>query len=195
MGHVIHLSQHLGSLAGPFLSRRCVSGLTSEVEICGDGTEKESSSERNDVRLVGLKKTGVDAVTMLLSLGGYMLLVRIYSTGMGHFQMHLSSISSGSNGTIHNHVASSARTNINLQLGELPYAAPVLGRIHTVVCMLLLPELHGVEDQSEQRGAVARILAQDVLGADELQGNYHGLSIKISSVKKVLEEELLLQIK
>lgn len=188
VGTVLHLSQEFSSIASPVLSRCCIMGTitpreyTSATENTKDGQTR--TTKPNEINGES------DTVTTLLVLSGYMSLARIYSIVLGHFQTHLSSVPSNH----HSSGVHSASTNPTMQLGELPStgAAPVLGKIHTALRMLLAA-LHGVEEKLGPGGAVARnlvvaLLAQEaVLGTGEFHG---GLSRKMQLVKELLQEKM-----
>jgi hypothetical protein len=96
--------------------------------------------------------------------------------------------------TDHSRRVHSASANPKLQLGELPCtsAAPVLGRIHTALRMLLAA-LHGVEEKLGPGGAVARNLVVALLTQEAVigTGEFHGkLSSKMQSMKELLQEKM-----
>jgi hypothetical protein len=191
IGTVLHLSQEFSTIASPVLSKGCSvatirpQGYASAIENSKDREEPINKSNDIDGRS--------DTMTTLLVLSGYMSLARIYSIVLRQFQANLSSVPSKSN-TDNASGMHHADTNPTLQLGELPCtsAAPVLGKIHTALRMLLVA-LHGVEEKLGPGGAVARnlvvaLLAQEaVIGTSEFHG---GLSRKMQHIKELLQEKM-----
>jgi hypothetical protein len=189
VGTVLHLSQEFGSIASPVLSRGCIVGGIMPREYIS-AIENSTDGEAHPTKLKDMD-SGSDTVTTLLVLSGYMLLARIYSIVLGQFQTHLSNVSLNSN-TNHSRRVHSASANPKLQLGELPCtsAAPVLGKIHTALRMLLAA-LHGVEEKSGPGGAVARNLVLALLAQEAVIGEFHGkLSSKMQSMKELLQEKM-----
>jgi hypothetical protein len=191
IGTVLHLSQEFGSIASPVLSRGCIVGTITPRNYIS-ATEKHTDGEAHTTKPKDIDGES-DTATTLLVLSGYMSLARIYSIVLGHFQTHLSSVPSNSNMN-HSSGVHSASTNPTLQLGELPCtsAAPVLGKIHTALRMLLAA-LHGVEEKLGPGGAVARNLVVALLAQEAVlgTGEFHdGLSKKMQSVKELLQEKM-----
>ncbi|RDL30417.1 uncharacterized protein BP5553_10295 [Venustampulla echinocandica] len=191
VGTVLHLSQELGSIASSVLSRGCIMGTITRREYVSE-TESPAGGEAHTTEPKGIDG-GSDTVTPLLVLSGYMSLVRIYSIVLGHFQTHISSVPSNSNAD-HSSGMRSASTNPTLQLGELPCTsvAPILGKIHTALRMLLAA-VHGVEEKLGPGGAVARNLVVALLAQDAVLdiGDFHGgLLTKMQLVKEILQEKM-----
>ncbi|KUI56334.1 putative transcriptional regulator LovE [Cytospora mali] len=208
VGAVLHLIQEFTAIAGPILSRAAATGTktasqshpeqVSEATSCGE----TQTTERDDSDLGINTPTGlgIDTPTTLLVLCGYMWLIRIYSTVLDHFQMHLGRLPSSTNNDTTGFQGGGARgagTRPSLQLGELPCAsaAPSLGRIHTAVCMMLTA-LQGMDEQLGRGGTAARNmvvtgLAQEaVLRAGEFQDGFGGLGAKVWSVKELLRNKM-----
>lgn len=191
VGTVLHLSQEFSSIASPMLSAGCIVATITPREYT---LANENSKERESCRAKSKEKdSGSDTVTTLLVLSGHMSLARIYSIVLRQFQSHLSTVASKSNVDSASGVHS-AGANPTLQLGEHPCtsAAPVLGKIHTALRMML-GALHGVEEKLGPGGAVVRnlvvaLLAQEaVIGTVEHQG---GLSRKMQCMKDLLQEKM-----
>ena len=190
VGTVLHLSQEFGSIASLILSRGCVLGTITPREYISAGENDTDADGNGHVIKPREIDSGSDTITTLLVLSGYMSLTRIYSLVLGQFQTHISSLNS--NHTPSNGVQT-ASTNPTLQLGELPCtsAAPVLGKIHTALRMLLTA-LHGVEEKLGPGGAVARNLVLAQLAQEAVVGisEIGGLSRKMISMKEVLREKM-----
>lgn len=185
VGTILHLSQEFGAIAGPILHMARIADINSLPVAIDDSNGAEDMLK------------GVDTATIMLVLGGYMWLVRIYGVVLGHFQAHLSRISVA--GSEIDQTAPSLAPNASptLQLGELPSSntAPDLGRIHTALG-LLLGALNDVEEQLGRGGAVARNLVVTLLTQEGLPKAGHvrdecdALSGKVQSVKELLREKM-----
>lgn len=192
VGTVLHLSQEFDSITSPVLSRSSILGRITPLEDFS-AIKKSTDGEAHTTKLKDMDG-GIDTVTTLLVLSGYMSLARIYSIVLGQFQIHLSNVSSNQHNPDYSRRVHSANANPTLQLDELPCtsAAPVLGKIHTAIRMLSAA-LHGVEEKLGPGGAVARnlvvaLLAQEaVIGTGEVHG---GLSSKMQSTKELLQEKM-----
>lgn len=188
VGAVLHLFQDFTAVASPVFSNYRAKGEIMETPI----TERLEA----DSSMLGAERgPGDETTTTLLALCGYMLLVRIYSIVLGHFQNYLGRLPSSNSGhSGHGRVAVGAKT---MQLSELPCAsaAPDLGRIHTAVRMLL-NALQGVEQEIGRGGAVARNLVvtrltqEAVLRAGELQDGCGGLGEKVDLFRDLLREKM-----
>ena len=191
VGTVLHLCEELDSIASPVLSQGRLVGRITPRE-CIAAIDNPSGAEAHSTKLKDMDGDS-DTVAALLVLSGYMSLARIYSTVLGQFQAHLSNVSSSNNmkdcRSMH-----SASTNPTLQLGELPCttAAPILGKIHTALHMLLAA-LHGVEEKLGPGGAVARNLVVVLLAQEAVVGTSEfdcGLWSKMQSMKELLQEKM-----
>ncbi|EAQ90436.1 predicted protein [Chaetomium globosum CBS 148.51] len=201
IGAVLRLSQEFGALAGQVLGMAAtygggggvppsdVAGLQMMAAVGGGGGLYELGRG-------GLAEGGSSTATVLLVLGGYVFLVRLYGLVLGHFHAHLNRIPSGSLGG-HMHSTPAPTTSPTLQLGELPSggAMPDVSRIHAALGMLLAA-LHSVEEQLGQGGEVAREMVVSILtqgsGLEpaKLQDGFGDLGEKVRSVKELLREKM-----
>jgi len=219
IGTVLRLSQEFGGLAGQVL------GLAASY---GSDSLSMSSSSSSSMTFSGMAHlqqqqdgngaaTNNNTATVLLVLGGYLSLVRLYGLVLGHFHERLVRIPCGglSNlninmnmgmhglatpGTLSpSHSMVNLNTNATLQLGELPRhgTMPDVNRIHAALGMLLTA-LHHVEEQVGKGGEVARDMAVALLtdgtgtGVETLKlGTDLGdLGEKVRSVKDLLREKM-----
>jgi hypothetical protein len=195
IGAVLRLSQEFGALAGQVLGMAAtyggggpdVGGLS--MMVAGGGGSPYELGRGNPFMAEG----GSSTATVLLVLGGYVFLVRLYGLVLGHFHAHLNRIPSGSLGG----PAPTATTSPTLQLGELPSggAMPDVSRIHAALGMLLAA-LHSVEEQLGQGGELAREMVVSILtqgsGVEpaKLQDGFGDLGEKVRSVKELLREKM-----
>ncbi|KAH6845639.1 hypothetical protein B0I37DRAFT_189944 [Chaetomium sp. MPI-CAGE-AT-0009] len=197
IGAVLRLSQEFGALAGQVLGLAATYGpdATSLQMMAaagagagvGAGVGVPYEAGRGD----GGGSSSNSTATVLLVLGGYVFLVRLYGLVLGHFHAHLNRIPSGSLG------GPTPAASPTLQLGELPSggAMPDVSRIHAALGMLLAA-LHSVEEQLGQGGEVAREMVLSILtqgsGLEpaKLQDGLGDLGEKVRSVKELLREKM-----
>lgn len=185
VGTILHLSQEFGAIAGPILRTASATG------------SNMSSAPASDAPYADPAHGAIDTATVMLVLGGYMWLVRIYGVVLGHFQAHLGCISIAGAKIDSKDLKLAPNASPTLQLGELPSAntAPDLGRIHTALGMLL-GALNEVEEQLGRGGAVARNLVVTLLTKETMpqpgyvQDECDALSGKVQSVKELLREKM-----
>ncbi|KAH6637107.1 hypothetical protein F5144DRAFT_206568 [Chaetomium tenue] len=201
IGAVLRLSQEFGALAGQVLGMAATYGgpppdlqmMAAVGGVAGGGGAGLYELGRGG----GMAEGGSSTATVLLVLGGYVFLVRLYGLVLGHFHAHLNRIPSGSLHGGHMHSTPAPTTSPTLQLGELPSggAMPDVSRIHAALGMLLAA-LHSVEEQLGQGGEVAREMVVSILtqgsGLEpaKLQDGFGDLGEKVRSVKELLREKM-----
>lgn len=198
IGTVLRLSQEFGGLAGQVLGLAATYGADS-MNFNAVAAPHPHMQEAGSGPLAVANNTA----TVLLVLGGYLSLVRLYGLVLGHFHERLSRIPCGglSNMGASHGPRSSTMVNANptLQLGELPRngTMPDVNRIHAALGMLLTA-LHHVEEQVGKGGEVARDMAVALLtdgggpGVEtlNLRNDLGDLGEKVRSVKELLREKM-----
>ncbi|KAK3299486.1 uncharacterized protein B0H64DRAFT_388629 [Chaetomium fimeti] len=193
IGAVLRLSQEFGALAGQVLGLAATYGpdAANLQLMAAAGASAGGASLYEPGRGDGGGSASNSTATVLLVLGGYVFLVRLYGLVLGHFHAHLNRIPSGNPG------GPTPAASPTLQLGELPSggAMPDVSRIHAALGMLLAA-LHSVEEQLGQGGEVAREMVLSILtqgsGLEpvKLQDPLGNLGEQVRSVKELLREKM-----